>query len=327
MLPDRDLRAVADQVFGFHGRGEYEQALEVVRRAAPRFPDRAETITYWAACLESRLGHAERALQTLEAGLARGLWWPAEMLRWDEDFAPIRERAAFAAIIAACDDRLRAAQATATVQLHVEHPARANSRAPLVLALHWRGRPVDDFEPWWRPAVRYGAVLALLRSSQPLGMRSFGWDDPVRSRQDVAAAWGLLRGGETFDPAKVVLAGASQGAALAIDLALREALLPVRGVIAVVPALSDLPGLAPAIAMAAQRGLCVWLVTGEHDDVRTSVETLAAELSQADVPCHLDIAPGVGHDFPPNFETTLPAALDFVLSDKARSARQEGSDG
>jgi predicted esterase len=106
-----------------------------------------------------------------------------------------------------------------------------------------------------------------------------------------------------------------QGAALAIDLALREALPPVRGVIAVVPALRDLPGLAPAIALATQRGLRVWLVTGEHDDGRTGVETLAAQLSQTGVPCHLDIAPGVGHDFPPNFAARLPAALDFVLSD------------
>jgi predicted esterase len=313
MATDADFRALAERMFTLHERGHYQEAIAVVRPAADQFPDRAERTTYWMACLHCRLGEVDHAIATLQAGLARGLWWSPEMLGDDPDLDPIRHRVEFATIVAACDDRLHATQFAAAPGLEVVRPDPPAPESPLLIALHWRGRDVADFAAWWRPAERHGVVVALPRSSQQLGMHAFGWDDRERASDEVAAAYVILRTTEMFNPRAVILAGASQGAALAMQLAFRGDLVPATGFIAVVPAIRDPEDLAPEIEMGARRGMRGWLLTGERDESRHAVEALHDQLTQAGVSCRLEIVPGLGHDFPADFATRLPTAIDFVL--------------
>jgi predicted esterase len=313
MATDADFHALAERMFTLHERGHYLEAIAVVRAAADQFPDRAERTTYWMACLHCRLGELDQAIATLQEGLARGLWWSPEMLGDDPDLAPIRLRVEFATIVAACDDRRLAAQSAAGPDLQVVRPSRPDRQSPLLIALHWRGLRFADFAAWWRPAARHSVVVALPRSSQQLGMHAFGWDDRERARDEVAAAYVELCTTEAFDPRKVILAGASQGAALAMRLALAGDLVPATGFIAVVPAIRDPEELAPEIEAGARRGIRGWLLTGERDESRHAIEGLHARLTQAGVSCRLEVVPGLGHDFPADFAGRLPAAIDFVL--------------
>lgn len=314
MIADANFGLVTERLFSLHEHGEYHQALDVVQAAAGQFPDHADRLSYWQACLECRLGAPEQAVATFEAGLGQGLWWAPEMLRHDPDLAPLQEQAAFAAVVRACEEQLAAAQATAVVRLRVERPARPHPGSPLLVALHWRLLPFEDFAARWEPAVHHGVVVALPRSSQQLRMRGFGWDDHDRATLEVADAYASLRETETVDPAKVILAGASQGATLAIRLALTGQLVPAKGFIAVVPALNSLDDLAQEIETASKRDVRGWIVTGERDDGRAAADALHARLTETGVRCQLEMVPGLGHDFPHDFASRLPAALDAVLA-------------
>jgi predicted esterase len=315
-----DFRTLVDRVFGHHQRGEYHAALQLVQSATPHFPDHADRLHYWQACLACRLGQLEQSLATLEAALAQGLWWAPEMLRHDPDLAPLQDHPAFRTIVLACTEHLRAAQAGAVVTVDVHRPERPRASSPLLIALHWRLRDPAEFAARWLPAVQYGVTVAVPRSTQQLGMRAFGWDDSVRAVRDVATAYALVQETETLTPTAVILAGASQGATLAARLALQGQDVSGTGFIAVVPAITHPADLPEEFAAARERGVRGWILTGEYDAGRAAAEAFHARLTAGGVPCHLEVVAGLGHDFPQDFVTRLPAALAFVLDAEPATA-------
>lgn len=314
MTSTTDFWTVADRVFGAHERGRYRDVLDIVKEASVRFPDRAATTTYWEACTQARLGNPSEAVTVLQEALQRGLWWNPDMLRRDPDLETIRDDPRFVAIVEACEHGLIEAQATANPQLHLYRPNQPSSTSSLLIALHWRLRRPADFTPWWLPARYQDALVAIPQSSQQLAMDSFGWDDRERATREIAEAYERVRTTEQFDPDRVILAGASQGGAVALDMALSGAPVPVRGFILVVPAIRDLDASLSDVQTAVQRGVRGWVVTGEADYGRDMAISLGKQLNELGIPCHVDVVPGLGHDFPSDFETRLPSALNFVLA-------------
>jgi tetratricopeptide (TPR) repeat protein len=84
--------------FRLYRNEDYEGALAVCRGALAAHPDNA-LILYNIACLESRLGHPEEALEPLAASLAAS---PAfkELAADDDDLAALRNDARFQALVA-----------------------------------------------------------------------------------------------------------------------------------------------------------------------------------------------------------------------------------
>jgi hypothetical protein len=78
--------------------GDYEGALAACREALESHPGNA-LILYNVACLESRLGRPAAALEALAESLAA---WPKfrELAADDDDLAPLKEDAAFKALVA-----------------------------------------------------------------------------------------------------------------------------------------------------------------------------------------------------------------------------------
>jgi hypothetical protein len=85
-----DFGAVRQQVVASYGRGEWDDALDLVREARPQFPKRDSILTFWEACLLSLDGQSHAALAVLEEGLGRGLFWDAGILA-DPDLDAARE--------------------------------------------------------------------------------------------------------------------------------------------------------------------------------------------------------------------------------------------
>ncbi len=77
---------------------DFEGALSICREALEAHPGNA-MILYNLACLESRLGHPDDAVEHLGAALAA---WPAyrELAAADDDLAALREDARFQALVA-----------------------------------------------------------------------------------------------------------------------------------------------------------------------------------------------------------------------------------
>jgi acetyl esterase/lipase len=126
----------------------------------------------------------------------------------------------------------------------------------------------------------------------------------------LAAHWEKLKSEKRVDPKRVILAGASQGGTLAIELALAGEPIPALGFIAVVPAIHDPKGLAGL----AKRGVRGMVITGEYDHFRFTAEAFHAYAQEAGLRCMLEVVPEVGHDFPDDFPLRLDKALRFLLA-------------
>jgi len=84
--------------FRLYRNEDYEGALSACREALEAHPGNA-LILYNIACLESRLGHPDEALEPLGESLAA---WPAykELAADDDDLASLRDDARFQALVA-----------------------------------------------------------------------------------------------------------------------------------------------------------------------------------------------------------------------------------
>jgi predicted esterase len=305
-----NFAAVRRQVLELHSAGDYATALEVARVAAADFPDEAARTTYWIACLLSLLGAPERGLETLEDGARRGLWWAPQMLEADPDLEPMRADDRFRAIVESGRRAQASAAARPPVEPIVRLPASGQPRAALVM-LHARGQRAQDVvEPF---AAATDVLLVAPYSTQPFDTRDSCWDEPQRAEADVQRAVESTLAGEVDLP--LVVAGFSQGAALAVFLAAVGRLRGLVGCLAVAPSAAWARELIGSETPSA-RGLRFALIIGDLDQRLDDCRRFAEELRAGGAEVRLDVVAGLGHDYPVDFRQRLPAIMDWLLSDE-----------
>ena len=305
-----DLPTVAEKIFELYEQERYEEALDLSRSVEERFPANA---AYWNACLLSVTGHAEEALQALEAGLERGIWWSPDRLLRDPDLEPVRASGRFERIVESSEKSWRAAFRAEPEVL--TFPPESEPSGAVVIALHGSpGEPADTFAEHWRPVTSRGALLIVPQSTQPFnseGGRS--WHDQVRTQRDLEIAYRRAESQFTIDPDRVVIAGFSAGGRAAITTALTGQPFNPAGFIVAAPAISpDVPDMLDQ-ADPARRG---WITVGENDWVKEDAVTIYDRASAEGFPWHIEIVEGLGHEFPDDFPSRLAQALDFVLADR-----------
>ncbi|RDI96606.1 hypothetical protein DV704_01995 [Meiothermus sp. QL-1] len=304
-----DFSQIQREIFGLYGQKRLEEALMQTRRARRHFPGQAARLTFWEACFLSLLERPQEALGVLQAGLEEGLWWNPERLQQDADLAGLQELPEFKTLLEVCQTRKQQAQLMAQPRLRVFPPPNPSTPAPLLLAFHMRGSNLEETAPHWQPLSQHGVLLALLQSGQVEGPWGYCWDDYAQAKQEAQQAYTLL---QTQHPLSqtLVLAGASQGAGLAVRLTLEQA-LPSRGFVAVVGA-GALEPLLPHLEAAVQKGLKGVFITGEDDPARAHITLVANELKAQGLQVRLEVVKGLGHDYPPDFAERLVEALRFV---------------
>lgn len=317
-MDDRSFHRVRGQVLDLHREGRYREALLVAEEASRSFSEKEAETSYWIACLKCRLGNPEGALGTLQEALEKGHWWAERWLTQDPDLEPLRDRQPFQEIVTESRRRQKAAQAEAKPKLLVLPPTGDERREvfPLLIALHWFGGTAEEFAPFWEAARKAGFLIALPQSSQMATEDGFGWNDREQAKREIETHWKQLNHSYQIDPERVILAGASQGGRIAIELVLKSDLIPCRGFIAVVPAIRKPEELAVRGEEAGKRGLRGWILTGEHDYYRPGAERLCELLQKKGTPCNLAVIPRLGHDFPDDFGARLTAAVRFVLGEE-----------
>jgi predicted esterase len=333
MMPDRtdtsnlshssenpeDFYILEKRMFELYNLGKYREALALSETAAARFPGKDNRTTYWRACLSSRVGELDEALQLLKEATRRGLWWSEEALKLEADLDPVRNRPEFRAFLAECKRLKRAAGTITKLELIVLTPNNYSlgKVLPLLIALHPRGEDFEDFTRLWSQALSKGVLVALPRSSQPFGSHSRCWDDLARSETEAVDAYSQLSGRYKIDQKKIILSGFSQGATLAIYLALKRS-LPARGFVAIAPASTIIPShsdefesFVRAAKNPAPRG---WILVGDKDRFFGRINLLHSSMKQNGLESEYVVEKGLGHDYPDDFAVKLGRALDFVLN-------------
>lgn len=312
-----DFSELQGRIFDLYRDGAHGDALDLVLESRSAFPERLGRLSFWAACLRSRLGQPDEAMDALRRAVQEG-FWHAEMFGTDPDLEPLRAREDFHAVLVECERQREAAQATARPKLLVEVSPDydPNEEYPLLLALHGRGGSAEDSVHHWIGALSLGLIVALPQSSLVMGAESFSWDDTERARTEIRVHYDTLLREYPVDARNVILAGYSQGGTLALSLALEGETIPARSFIVVAP--SPLPqgeGLEADIERAARRGMRGLILTGERDPARKSTEGLHLMLRERGLRCDLWVEPGRGHEFPPNFDSKLTTAIRLALRD------------
>jgi predicted esterase len=315
-----------DQIFGLYNDRKYREALAVAFQAKEKFPEKSAKTSYWIGCLQSRLGESEEALQTLEKASKDGIWWPDQALLMEPDLDPLQSRPDFKAIIAESQRLKQRALLAAKPGVMVLTPRNFSpeERHALIIALTPRVGHPGEFAEHWTDALNQGFLLAVPHSSQPISSEEYCWDDPERSERDVAWAYKQIRDKYNIDPAKVIVAGFSQGAALAMYLTLNRT-FPCRGFIAVAssdwvapedkPAdQRDHPSEAFASFIRAKdvKGLKGVIIIGDEDPFWPKINKLLEGMVERGFNCKLDVVQNLGHEFPVDFERRAESATNFL---------------
>ena len=315
MPTNQDFFQAADPLFQCYNRGDYAGALEIAEQLAVRYPEQAIHTCFWRICLTSRLTRIDDALRLLAEGLAAGYWWSEGGLHKDPDLAPLQGLPEFEQMVSTSHALQMAAQAGVQPDLRVYTPdSKVPSPYPLLIALHGRGHSLEnDNAPYWKHACQLGWLVAVPRSSQLSWPDAYGWDDSKLAGKEIAAHYDTLCAQYPIDRQRLVIAGMSQGGALAVHLALAGK-LPACGFLAVVPGNSVTEGLEVLIQSAQGRGLRGYLVAGGKDPRYEMFKQIHALFLQHGIPCEMEDHPELGHEFPTDFEKSLKKALNFILA-------------
>ena len=325
---------LASRVFDLYERQQYRQALDLLDREGDGHPEQAWHIGYWRVCLLTRLGDGEAALTHLEQLLDQGLWIPLTWLRNDPDLAGLRGHPRFERAVVVCEQRQREAQRAVTPRRVVllpegttpcpgENGPRQGSESappgwnsvPVLIALHGNGENAARAAGCWRFVASRGWALLVPQSTQVMGPDAYHWDDLDRGAHDVVYHYRSMLGDAaapraSLAPTRVVLAGFSRGAALALHLAL-SGVLPARGVIALAPHLRDWSYMEELLGPSPRNpGLRAYLLAGSRDEpaVRMS-EDVARWMEKAGLTVQVEVVEGAGHFYPPDLEARITPLL------------------
>ncbi|MBI3159246.1 MAG: dienelactone hydrolase family protein [Chloroflexi bacterium] len=303
-----------DRIFALHQRSEFRAALDSVIAERGRFPEELNSLIFWQACFHSLLGEPDAAQRTLRDGLAAGEWWHPSLLQNDPDLASLQNLKEFQRLLEMCEQRFEAAQKDWPPEL-IEFlpPSGPTPPLPCLMALHGMGSRATLDAPHWQPAAEHGWLVALPQSSQLFSPSRFHWTDRPRAVSEIRGHYQGLCDEGRISPDQSVLAGFSQGGALAIKLALGQE-VACRGFIAVAPGSDPLESLEPLVDTARQAGLRGYLITGGKDSRRDYFKSLHEWLNSHGIPCQIEWHPEMGHTFPADMRASLLTALAFIVN-------------
>lgn len=292
-----DWAEVRDKVLVAYGDGSYREALELVLEARPRFPERDSTLTRFEACLLSLCSEPRRAVEVLEAGLDRGMFWHPRMLA-DPDLDAAREIDGWE------EFESRSAAVAETYAVNRPPPLIRDASAPVgtMVALHGAGDVPEDFFAEWVAATPPGWNVVAPVGDVPMSDIRWAWPFDTATDSLVEA----LDGMSLTEP--VVLSGYSQGARIAAEVAW-NGLVDVSGLIL------SAAGLQPEVwEESKKRPVPLYVVVGTKDYAYEPSTAMADVLRGADVPVNLDVREGLGHRPPDDLDQVITTGLEWIVS-------------
>lgn len=295
-----DFNVMARQMFALYGKGRFDEALALLNGAQDAHPDEDGTVTFWRACLLGVSGRPEQALETLNTGVERGLWWAPQLLA-DSDLDSVRTLPGWAVLI----ERCQAASDAFSFALPSEpmmRPAEIGRSSGTVVTFHGAGAVPKHHADLWRDATPGSWDVVAPSGTVPFSVNERAWpyDHPN------AVVLEQLDGLDLAEP--VVLAGFSQGSGVAAWLGWKG-LLDTTGLLLMAHTIRSVRWDPKT-----DRRLPTYIMIGDEDWGLQAALDLHQTLEEHVVPTHLDVRAGLGHQNPDDFEKTVARALDWIVN-------------
>lgn len=310
------FQELMQRVFGLYQDGQFVDALELVEREAPHFPDWAARTYFWRMCLAAQLDKTERAIEFFEDAIDHGHWFYQTELSEDPDLAPLRGQPEFERLATISAERQAEVRANAELHMVTDGPDRVpKAGAPLLLVLHGNNSNVNATRLHWQSERLQNWLVAFPQSSQVNGPHAYVWNDREWAEDEIRTAYQRVTADYSVDPDRVVLGGFSMGGQMAIRMAL-EGRVSACGFIAVGPYLPDVESLVSLTTPVAERSLRGYIIVGDADpDCYKGSLELADRLQAVGIPCELRNYPELRHEYPSDMADALRQALEFVCND------------
>ncbi len=292
---------------------KYAEAASLLESVLDRFPDNVEANTYNLALARLSMGDNGKAVEALEEGHRRGIFygiWYLTSKRWD----PLKGMPRFEAVIKANQTRVAEAQKKASMKIETATPAGydAVKKYPLFIALHGGGESLIDFKPsWTSPRLRGEFITVYVQSSQVASMNGFHWQDVAITRKELETAYRQTVERYPVDTNRVIIGGFSSGGFGSLAVALKND-LPVRGFVVLCP---EVPATISDddILAAKARGLRGTLLTTEADNRVEQQRALIERLEKSGLSVDFHLTPAIGHWYPDDFEALLDRAIGKIF--------------
>jgi predicted esterase len=279
-----------------YGAGLYREARDVLERLWESVPEHRDFMWLGMLACHVAMDDLPGAATTLRRALEQGCMWRVSLLG-DPIAAPVLADAACGEVIDEARRRVAARNLRPEVLVA---GAPSPGIHPLLLVLHGATGNAATTLPHWLPARELGYTVAAGQASQPASADGFCWDPP-RER-----VWADLKAIAAELPAhgRVILAGFSQGAWVALNAALRGDPFPAATVVMVGSFVPHPLQLEPAA-----RRLRVAVLNGSDDPHTERLADLRALLVERGHRVSVEVIPGLGHALPDDFAARLPGLL------------------
>ncbi|MBN8721731.1 MAG: dienelactone hydrolase family protein [Acidobacteria bacterium] len=269
---------------------------------------------YNLAALNALLGNKEEAIKWLEKAVEKGLI-DTEIINNDPDIDSLKTEKNFSEILKLTEEtKSNLARSTPfTVENNLQTDGK--KKLPLLVVLHGETENASNlFQLWDSLAKKNQVVLIAPQALYTIGDGHYQWGTMAEGREIVAKAIVEAEKKYPVDTNKIYVMGFSQGATLALNMALST---PERfaGVIAVAPrylhklvALEKIKKYSPA----------VYLANGENEDPHILANNQLAKnlLTDAGLKVELKLFRNTGHAFPANPSLELEKALTWIEQNK-----------
>jgi len=305
---------IFNEAYRLYVDGHYEQAYDLLTKAANRYPAELKQIYEWRFDLAARLGKPELSESILKEALDAGNYYGERTLRTDEDLKIMQGRPVFEALVKRDLEMLAEAQKHALPELEILYHGRDSAAGkPLFMALHGNNSNVVQFRQYWGALWNTEWLVALPQSSQVSGKAIFVWNDMQKVETELKQHYTRLCADYRVNPARSLISGFSKGGHAAIEAAIKG-WIPVAGFLAVAPYISDREGLTPFFDRIANKKLRGYIIAGGKDtECLSSATWLHEEMKKRAICCEIKVYPELAHEFPDDFENVLPEILLFLL--------------
>ncbi|MRG88118.1 alpha/beta hydrolase [Salinibacillus xinjiangensis] len=300
----KSFTKIQQEAISYVKNKEYAEALNLLEKAKSTFPEKLDRLGHWSANIYCLQGKQQEAIAELRGVLDGGMWWNPELLDSDPELSPLKDSEEFEQILEKCRGRYVEEKGAAAASLQVEGDPKSSTS---IFAIHWKGSNAKEFAAQWSdPRLLKNYLLGFPQSSQLFSYNSYSWDDAAIAKADITDTFRQFMTTYNGRDKNNILAGASQGGRLAMELGIQG----FRGFIALVPAIEHVnfaddfqPG--PGV-----RG-CV--ITGDQDPFYEATLDAIERLKARGVPCKLIVREGMGHTLPGDFAELVQDAVDFIL--------------
>ncbi len=304
----RSYEELEAQVNLLSSERKYAEAAALLETAAVEFPQHIGSINLDLAFLHMQLGSVDKGAQRIKEALDMGIWYPKQF------FKPYLKSKEFEEIIPAWDRLETEGTSKGAPEWQIVLPNNYDeSRAyPLFVAIHGWGEDLKLFSKFWSsPLIREQYILAMPQSSQVMGSFHYCWNDSEKTHAEIKRLYEHVCDTYKVDEARTIVGGFSQGATVALDIALNYAYMPLKGIIALNPSKPELFN-EQVLLRAKQNNIRLCIITGDKDgDYQEQLE-MKAEFERLKMHYLMSIKENWGHWFPSDLGERIDISIEFI---------------